>query len=386
MSIELSKGAKNMLTKENSAGQQQPYDKQTGEYKSFGGSFSSPKSSFNNANSGYVGYSMSVRAKEAYENNEKPKSQWSKDELVDAVLSFNSNVDEKMVKKLSVDYLRQNFLEMTSWHHTGKFFNRTDFYSINEDAIEQLTNEDITKHLDYVKSERAEKLAMKDKIAQKKKEDEILGNYIADVSYTEWEHKRPHEVKLEGVKVKEKGEFADWYEITDKNGNTFKKKRGNINVYNEKYTPQQKNIAQKRSDEDYEYHYGDEQLKQSQRIQYEEVERDKHWESEKEREIGLKWLKEQNEKWKPKKQLDKDYNHSASYYGKKYGVKSYYREAKPVQDKYFKSQSEHFWQKGKIFMIRGQPKKNDLRIYSDWNEYKTYMQVFNGKDWEKLNK
>lgn len=37
-------------------------------------------------------------------------------------------------------------------------------------------------------------------------------------------------------------------------------------------------------------------------------------------------------------------------------------------------------------MIRGQPKKNDLRIYSDWNEYKTYMQVFNGKDWEKLNK
>lgn len=65
MSIELSKGAKNMPTKENSAGQQQPYDKQTGEYKSFGGSFSSPKSSFNNANSGYVGYSMSVRAKEA---------------------------------------------------------------------------------------------------------------------------------------------------------------------------------------------------------------------------------------------------------------------------------------------------------------------------------
>lgn len=36
-------------------------------------------------NSGYAGWSMSKRAVEAYNNGEMPKSNWIKDEIIDAV-------------------------------------------------------------------------------------------------------------------------------------------------------------------------------------------------------------------------------------------------------------------------------------------------------------
>ena len=65
-----------------------------------------------NASSGYVGWSMSRRAAAACEDGEMPKSKWTKK-----------------------DELFHTFLYNSSWHHTSKFFNETDFYAIDEDAL-----------------------------------------------------------------------------------------------------------------------------------------------------------------------------------------------------------------------------------------------------------
>lgn len=39
------------------------------------------------------------------------------------------------IEKMKKDELFHTFLYNSSWHHTGKFFNETDFYAIDEDAL-----------------------------------------------------------------------------------------------------------------------------------------------------------------------------------------------------------------------------------------------------------
>lgn len=88
------------------------------------------KSSFNSVNSGYDGYSMSNRAREAYDKGEKPYSKWTKEDIIDSLPEEYRGE----LKKIPTDTLRAVFLKRTSWHHTGKYFNKTNFYSINEDV------------------------------------------------------------------------------------------------------------------------------------------------------------------------------------------------------------------------------------------------------------
>lgn len=91
--------------------------------------------------SGYVGCSMSRRAQEAYEQGEKPKSKWTKTAMLDAiagVLWFDDVLTEENMsafKKLKKDELFNQFFEWSSWHHTGKYANVTDFYDVDETAI-----------------------------------------------------------------------------------------------------------------------------------------------------------------------------------------------------------------------------------------------------------
>lgn len=93
-------------------------------------------------NSGYVGYSMSRRAVQAYENGEKPISKWTKAamlETLDEIAWDNDWPDTAMaeLKRMRKDDLSALFLDRTSWHHTSKHFNRTDFYSIDPDTANQ---------------------------------------------------------------------------------------------------------------------------------------------------------------------------------------------------------------------------------------------------------
>ena len=87
--------------------------------------------------SGYCGYSMSNNAIDAYLCGEMPLSKWLKADLIYAiedVLEDKANIVK--FKKLTVKQLKKHFLTRTSWHHTSKMYNETDFYSIDEYNVE----------------------------------------------------------------------------------------------------------------------------------------------------------------------------------------------------------------------------------------------------------
>lgn len=116
---------------------------------------------------GYDGFSMSNNARAAYADGEKPLSKWTKSEILDAI-------GEKLeiAKKLTVSELRNELLTRSSWHHTGKMYNCTDFYAIDEEAIEQLT------------SARVAEIIADRKPLEKKSNSTYI---TAKISYTNWE-------------------------------------------------------------------------------------------------------------------------------------------------------------------------------------------------------
>lgn len=80
--------------------------------------------------SGYVGCKMSERAKEAYDNGERPMSKWNKWDILN---DLEYDLDDDTIAKLSkysTQTLKNVCLEWTSWHHTGSYANETDFYAV----------------------------------------------------------------------------------------------------------------------------------------------------------------------------------------------------------------------------------------------------------------
>lgn len=147
----------------------------------------------------YIGNSMSVRASEAYSQGEKPLSKFNKEDvnIVKRFLTENSLIPEDLEIKV---YHLKEFLEdcgRSSWHHTGKYFNETDFYSFAY-AISDGYDAD----LDYIKKENVDQDRLNEfiEIIQTKRErkkatkvsqvDKEKDYYFADVSYEEWEGSR----------------------------------------------------------------------------------------------------------------------------------------------------------------------------------------------------
>lgn len=88
---------------------------------------------------GYIGSSMSVNARNAYDDGEMPKSKWTKKAMIAAVKEYCDNYDLKYnpeIEKMKKEELFRTFLIYSSWHHTSKFANPTDFYSIDKEAVE----------------------------------------------------------------------------------------------------------------------------------------------------------------------------------------------------------------------------------------------------------
>ncbi len=93
---------------------------------------------------GYYGYSMSNNAVEAYEDGEMPLSKWTKTEIMSRLKEYE--VSEEMLtelKKLKKQQLKDLLLTKSSWHHTSSYYNETDFYTIDDEALEELTLEKI---------------------------------------------------------------------------------------------------------------------------------------------------------------------------------------------------------------------------------------------------
>lgn len=78
---------------------------------------------------GYVGQSMSVRASAAYDNGEMPKSKWTKQAILGALEYMFGEQEASGFRSFSKDKLFDAIMINSSWHHTGKFANATNFYS-----------------------------------------------------------------------------------------------------------------------------------------------------------------------------------------------------------------------------------------------------------------
>ena len=106
-----------------------------------------------NMNSGYHGYSMSERAYEAYEGGEMPLSKWTKTAILDCM--SDAAISEDIIEvaaKMPLKVLKSTVLRYSSWHHTSKMANRTEFYSINSDV----TVEQLNEAFDRYKSDKAD--------------------------------------------------------------------------------------------------------------------------------------------------------------------------------------------------------------------------------------
>lgn len=89
------------------------------------------------ANNGYIGWSESVRSSCAKEIGIYPKTLFKKE----------YHISDKLFQEIDsaggFDH---------EWHHTSKFFNRTDFYKWNETGISIIARKDFDKHLDTILS------------------------------------------------------------------------------------------------------------------------------------------------------------------------------------------------------------------------------------------
>lgn len=108
--------------------------------------------------SGYYGFSMSNNAIDAYNTGEKPFSKWTKADI----LSELGELSPKF-KKTKLSALKKELLYVSSWHHTSKEFNRTDFYSIDVEKAAEMSKSEIAKL--YIKTEREQPKAEIKKIS-----------------------------------------------------------------------------------------------------------------------------------------------------------------------------------------------------------------------------
>ena len=119
---------------------------------------------------GYIGSRMSERAYQAYMSGDRPLSKWSKADLLASIRQTYGEEAEAFCRKFSVAFLKEKFLLKTSWHHTGKYFSRTSFYSF-EDGL------DLEDILAFV---------------EEKKEKETSSFFPCIGYWTDWEGTRKH--------------------------------------------------------------------------------------------------------------------------------------------------------------------------------------------------
>lgn len=108
-------------------------------------------------NSGYKGFSMSERAVEEYEKGNKPFSKWTKEDIIDTLEDIEiENEKIELLKQYPTKLLKEYFLKYCSWHHTSSKFNKTDFYKLDFEEIEETSIEKLKRYLANYKNEIAE--------------------------------------------------------------------------------------------------------------------------------------------------------------------------------------------------------------------------------------
>lgn len=146
---------------------------------------------------GYLGYSMSNNAVTAYESGEKPISKWTKADILDEIKSecLVLNCSESKLRNMPVKALKDMCLRRSSWHHTSNHFNRTDFYSLDIDKIESLTDEELDDAIILYQAEKSNKT--------------VEPENRWECAFLEWSGTRKHPVAKEMI---EEGTVkGDWF-------------------------------------------------------------------------------------------------------------------------------------------------------------------------------
>lgn len=102
-----------------------------------------------------------------------PKSKWTKKAMVAAIQSycdeFDMLFDPDLLKGMHKDEVFERFFYESSWHHTSKVFNETDFYKLDEDAVcgsfRPMTDTEVAERdavrIQDIEEEKAEREAMR---------------------------------------------------------------------------------------------------------------------------------------------------------------------------------------------------------------------------------
>lgn len=132
-----------------------------------------------NKNSGYIGQSRSVRSKEAIDNYEMPISQLNQDIIKKFIEDFPEYYElrnEPLAKWKSI----ASMVGRSSWHHTGKYYSKTNHFDIEEIAFRMMQDPiecETYYQEDRLRENNAKKL--------KKESDLKYGHLIYEV----WEQK-----------------------------------------------------------------------------------------------------------------------------------------------------------------------------------------------------
>jgi len=132
-------------------------------------------------NSGYIGYSRSVRSQRAVNDYEVPMSMISRsfiDEFLDTYEDDFTPEELNQLRKTSVTkwkYAAKERVSSSSWHHTSKFFNKTDHYSLSgiAEVILSLGESLDAEYKAYQESKRTDPERLKRKIAAQREKEEI---------------------------------------------------------------------------------------------------------------------------------------------------------------------------------------------------------------------
>lgn len=111
---------------------------------------------------GYIGQRMSERAASAYDMGEKPLSKWTKSDIIERLKKLVASgeleataEDMKRIEQLNAKTVKYAFLHESSWHHTGKYYNKTDFYDIVDD-FSKICIDDLEQMDRYIRSKLKE--------------------------------------------------------------------------------------------------------------------------------------------------------------------------------------------------------------------------------------
>lgn len=126
---------------------------------------------------GYYKNKMSNNAITAYCDGKKPLSKWTKSEILTGIAEIleNEEIEKTLAfEKLTKKELQEHFLRRAEWHHTGAFYNVTQFYELCDKNILNFSFSDfeeiVKRRTEMPKAGKAQKL---EKTEQKKDVAEV---------------------------------------------------------------------------------------------------------------------------------------------------------------------------------------------------------------------